>query len=86
MQVKSLDELPEELSGLRLPARRYAVFEHKDHISTIGSTCAAIFGDWLPKADIKAAEGPLMMIEHYDERFDPKTGTGGAEIWIPLQG
>jgi AraC family transcriptional regulator len=86
VQVKSLDELPEELSGLRLPARRYAVFEHKDHISTIGSTCAAIFGDWLPKSDVKAAEGPLMMIEHYDERFDPKSGNGGMEIWVPLKG
>ena len=84
VQVKSLDELPEELSGLRLPARRYAVFEHKDHVSTVGSTCGAIFGEWLPKSDVKAAEGPLMMIEHYDERFDPTSGEGGLEIWVPL--
>jgi AraC family transcriptional regulator len=83
--VKSLDELPEGLSGLRLPARRYAVFWHGDHISTIGSTCAAIFSEWLPKSGEKTAEGPLMMIEHYDPRFDPKTGMGGMEIWIPLQ-
>lgn len=84
--VLSLDELTEALSGLRVPARRYAVFEHKDHVSTIGSTCAAIFGDWLPKSDVKTADGPLMMIEHYDERFDPKSGKGGLEIWVPLKG
>jgi AraC family transcriptional regulator len=39
-----------------------------------------------PKSGLKTAEGPLMMLKHYDQRFDPKTGNGGAEIWIPLQG
>jgi AraC family transcriptional regulator len=83
--VKSLDDLPEGFVGQRFPARRYAVFRHEDHISKIGATCAAVFSEWLPKSGKKAAEGPLMMIEHYDERFDPKTGEGGAEIWVPLE-
>jgi AraC family transcriptional regulator len=82
--VRSLDELPEGFVGQRFPARRYAVFRHGDHVSKIGATCAAIFGDWLPQSGRKVAEGPLMMIEHYDERFDPRTGEGGAEIWVPL--
>jgi AraC family transcriptional regulator len=86
VEVKSLDELPEGFAGLRLPARRYAVFWHGEHISKIGSTCAAIFSQWVPTSGVKVAEGPLMMLEHYDDRFDPKTGEGGAEIWIPLQG
>ena len=86
VEVTSLDELPEGLSGLRLPARRYAVFWHGDHISKIGSTCGAIFSDWMPKSGMKAADGPLILIEHYeDQRFDPRTGEGGVEIWIPLQ-
>lgn len=83
--VASLDDLPEGFVGLRLPARRYAVFLHKDHISRIGSTCAAIGSQWQPSAAETVAEGPLTMIEHYDERFDPDTGEGGAEIWIPLR-
>jgi AraC family transcriptional regulator len=86
VEVGSLDELPEGFAGMRLPARRYAVFWHGDHISTIGSTCAAIFAEWLPKSGMKAAEGSLMMVEHYDQRFDPRTGNGGAEIWVPVQG
>lgn len=85
MAVKSLDDLPEGFVGFRLPARRYAVFLHKDHISRIGSTCAAIDSEWRPNAAETVAEGPLMMIEHYDERFDPRNGEGGAEIWVPLQ-
>lgn len=83
--VGSLDDLPEGFVGLRLPARRYAVFLHKDHISRIGSTCAAIDSEWQPNAAETIAEGPLTMIEHYDERFDPHTGEGGAEIWVPLR-
>ncbi len=31
-------------------------------------------------------EGPLMLSEHYDKRFDPTSGEGGLEIWVPLAG
>jgi AraC family transcriptional regulator len=85
VEVGSLDELPEGFTGLRLPPRRYAVFWHAGHISRIGSTCGAIHSEWLPKSGVKTAEGPLMMVEHYDRRFQPQTGNGGAEVWIPLQ-
>jgi AraC family transcriptional regulator len=83
--VRSLDELPEELTGIRVPAHRYAVFRHEDHVASIGATCGAIFSDWLPASGHAAADGPLMLIEHYDERFDPDTGMGGAEVWVALK-
>ncbi|MEE2692791.1 MAG: AraC family transcriptional regulator [Pseudomonadota bacterium] len=84
--VTSLDDLPEGLSGARIPRRRYAVFRHEDHVSTIGATCAAIYSEWQPKAGVKVGEGPLMLIEHYGESFNPATGRGGVEIWAPLAG
>ena len=86
VQVKSLDELPEELSRLAHSGAPLRGVRAQGSVSTIGSTCAAIFGDWLPNSGFKRAEGPLMMIEHYDERFDPQSGEGGLEIWVPLQG
>lgn len=82
--VSSLDHLPEGLSGVRIPRRHYAVFPHADHVSTIATTCAAIYGEWLPKADVKAADGPLLMMERYGTGFDPAMGRGDIEIWIPL--
>lgn len=82
--VASLDALPEALVGTRLPRRRYAVFPHDDHVSTISATCAAISSEWQPKAAAKPAPGPLMLDEHDDETFDPSKGRGGIEIWIPL--
>jgi AraC family transcriptional regulator len=84
--VSSLDELPEELAGLRFPARRYAVFRHDGHVSGLGATCGAIFGSWLPRSGRELAEGPLQLIEYYDSaKFNPRTGLGGLDIWIPLK-
>jgi AraC family transcriptional regulator len=84
--VSSLDDLPEDLAGLRIPKRAYAVFKHAGHVSTIGATCGAIFGSWLPKSGRELADGPLQLIERYDSaKFDPRTGLGGLEIWIPLK-
>ena len=82
--VRSLDDLPAGLTGVRLERRSYAVFPHTGHISTIGATCAAIFGQWKPTADVAVSDGPLTMIERYTPRFNPMTGEGGLDIWVPL--
>ena len=44
----------------------------------------AIMNSWLPAAGLKIAEAP--MIEHYGPGFDGRTGNGGIEIWVPVQG
>ena len=85
--VTSLDELPENLAGVRLPKRKYAVFQHEGHVSMVGASCAAIFGSWLPRSGKQLAQGSLQLIERYDmSKFNPQTGLGGFEIWVPLQG
>jgi AraC family transcriptional regulator len=83
--VASLDDLPEGLSVVRVPKRRYAVFKHSDHVATIAATCAAINTQWQPDTQHKVEEGPLLLIEHYDQTFNPETGRGGIEIWVPLK-
>jgi AraC family transcriptional regulator len=83
VEVSSFDGVPDELSRVRIPARRYAVFEHRDHVSTIRGSFNAIWAKWLPESGFEIAEAPDF--ERYDERFDPRTGNGGVEIWIPLK-
>lgn len=83
--TRSLDDLPEDLIGMRIPAQRWAIFRHDDHVSTIGASCAAA-GEWLAREGHKPAEGAVQMIEYYGPQFDPRTGAGGCEIWIPLNG
>jgi AraC family transcriptional regulator len=83
--VRSLDDLPEGLAGVRISRRRYAVFKHTDHVSEIGATCDTIFREWQPKSGFKIGAEPLFVIERYDPTFEPDSGQGGMEIWVPIK-
>ena len=63
--------------------RRYAVFTHRDHIAAIRRTWFTIWNKWLPESGHQVAEAAEF--ERYGEEVDPRTGTGGLEIWIPIQ-
>ena len=83
VEVSGFADLPKEFTRLQLGAQRYAVFAHRDHISTIRRTVNAIWNKWLPESKYEAADAPNF--ERYGPEFDPRTGNGGLEIWIPLQ-
>lgn len=83
VQVDDASDLPKGLVQLRVPAQRYAVFQHLEHVSTIATTYSAIWNYWLPAHIHKAADGPGL--ERHLETFNPQTGLGGMEIWIPLE-
>ncbi len=65
-----------------LPAGRYVVFTHSGHISKLPATLDTIWTKWVPECGLKLADAPCF--ERYTERFDPTTGKGDVEIWIPL--
>ena len=83
VQVREFPDQPSEFMRLRIPPQTYAVFEHRDHVSSISSTWQAIWNDGLSSAGLEATDGPAF--ERYDERFDGRTGLGGFEIWIPIK-
>jgi AraC family transcriptional regulator len=83
VEVSDFSKLPPELSRLRIPEQRYAVFIHRDHVSTIRRTWYTIWNKWLPESGYKAAEGPEF--ERYGKEFDPRSGSGGFEIWVPIK-
>ena len=82
VEVRDFTDVPREFSRVRIPEARYAVFTHSDHISTIRRTVNTIWNQWLPASGLKMADAPNF--ERYDEKFDPATGNGGFEIWIPV--
>lgn len=82
VEVKSFSDLPEGFATLRIPARRCAVFTHRSHVSIIPATMAAIWRDWLPASGHRFADAPFF--ELYDERFNPRSGDGEVELWLPL--
>jgi AraC family transcriptional regulator len=74
---------PREFSKVRIPEQRYAVFTHREHVSSIRRTVNTIWNHWLPASGLKIADAPNF--ERYDESFDPLTGNGGFEIWVPVR-
>ena len=84
VEVGEFSSLPPELSRVRVPANRYAVFTHRGHISAIRSTWATVWNKWLPQSGHQLADAPDF--ERYDSRFDPRSGNGEVEIWVPLKG
>lgn len=83
VEVTRIADLPPGFTSLRLAPQRYAVFTHTGHVATIATTWGAAWGQWLPSSGLKPAEAP--MFERYDHRFNPMTGAGDCEIWLPLE-
>ena len=83
VEVADFSALPDELSRVRIGAQRYAVFTHREHISTIRRTWNTIWNKWLPESGHAPADAPNF--ERYSEQFNPVTGMGGVEIWLPLK-
>ena len=82
VEVSNFSSLPAELARLRIPEHHYAAFQHREHISTIRRTWNTIWSKGLHASVHKAADAP--MFERYGPEFDPRTGMGGLEIWIPI--
>ncbi|RWB24424.1 MAG: AraC family transcriptional regulator [Mesorhizobium sp.] len=83
VEVSDFSDLPREFSRARVPAQKYAVFAHRDHISTIRRTVNTIWNKWLPASGHEVADAPEF--ERYGPDFDPRSGNGGLEIWIPVK-
>lgn len=83
VEVSDFSDVPEELSRVCLAARPYLVFTHRGHISTFRNTVYTIWNKYVPESGIEVADAPDF--ELYDERFDPRSGSGAVEIWIPVK-
>jgi AraC family transcriptional regulator len=84
VEVRDFSDVPEKFATLRVPAHRYAVFRQSEHISAIRRTFSAIWSKWLPECGHKPADAPVL--ERYGPEFNSVNGTGGFEIWIPIEG
>jgi AraC family transcriptional regulator len=86
VEVSSSSGLLREFSFVAVPAQKYAVFPHREHVSKLRETIDAIWHIWLPNSGHIAAQGDVpAFFERYGEDFDPRTGIGGIEVWIPIK-
>ena len=80
--VSSAGTPPKGLVAQSVPAQTYAVFTHSGHTSEIPKTYAAIWDQWVPQSGKVVSDGPWL--EKHLPTFNPRTGLGGIEIWIPV--
>ena len=89
VEVASLAGLPTGFDGMSIPAHQYAIFPHPGDVSTLKHTMMAIWNRWLPTSGRVLAHpdpGSPDMMEYYGEDFDPETGSGSIEVWLPIKG
>ncbi|CAN5364743.1 AraC family transcriptional regulator [soil metagenome] len=83
VEVRGNPELPQGFQTHQTPKQKYAIFHHKGHIAGIRDVIAAIWNKWLPDSGCQVAKGATL--ERYPPEFNPMTGMGGFEIWVPIQ-
>lgn len=83
VEVAPAADVRKPLRHIVLPAQHWAVFPHAGHITTIASTVQRIFAQALAEAGLTPGDTPDLL-EVYPESFDPWTGTGGLQLWVPL--
>ncbi len=83
VQVDHFDQDDAARDRLTIPAQTYAVFAHRGHISEIRDLWQAIWNHGMSDAGLVASEGPEF--EKYGPQFNPQSGDGGFEVWIPVK-
>lgn len=83
VEVSGTPALPADFCHLAFPKQRYAVFTHHGHVSELRNTLDAI--SRVGVAPAHPLPGAPDFFERYDHRFDPRTGKGEIEIWIPVK-
>lgn len=81
VEVDSLADVPEGMTGVEVPAQTYAAFECT--LPTLMDTIRHVYEGWLPGSGYTRAPGPEF--ELYDERFDIAQGKLGMSIYIPIR-
>jgi AraC family transcriptional regulator len=81
--VSSPDRLPDGFTTLKIDPCRYAVFTHPGHVSSLPATIDTIWTRWAPGCGLPIAHA-APCYERYKPDFDPSTGLGGMEVWVPL--
>ncbi|MDQ2682166.1 MAG: GyrI-like domain-containing protein [Chloroflexota bacterium] len=87
MVVQEDYELAPGQIELRIPAIRWAVFPHNGALADFPATIDAAQHGWLPTSGFQrfeAAPGNVAMMERYGPGFDPESGTGDMQVWLPL--
>jgi AraC family transcriptional regulator len=83
MQLSKGERVPDGLASITVPSGNYAKFACPGHISEMAHQWERIYAEWQPGSGYEITDGPS--VEFYGAGFDPATGSGGFEIWVPVR-
>ena len=83
LQSRAGAGVPDGMARVRVPAGRHAVWTHQGHVSDLPALVGAIWNGGLEAAGLTHRRAPDF--ERYDARFDPATGRGAIEVWVPVE-
>jgi AraC family transcriptional regulator len=82
VEVEPGGPVPDGMIELTVTGKCFAVFTHRGHISRILETVKQVWGVWLPASSLRYQHHPDF--ELYDDRFDPTSGDGEVDIYVPI--
>ena len=77
-RVASVDELPTGMEHRRVPATRYAVFEHPGAATSLPETILHVLLDWLPASSFEYGGGVEIDVH-------PADRSRAFEYWLPIE-
>jgi len=88
VEVATISPAHKNLANYKSPQQKYAIFCHRENVARLRDAIHAIFSTWLPSSGQTLAHptpASPNLVEYYGESFDPESGTGDMEVWIPIK-
>lgn len=82
VEVSDLDNIPKGMTGVVVPASKYAVFEHKGKVEDLTDTYKKLYEEDMPATELKQKE---VWLEVYDHRFRMDSDDSVMEIWVSVE-
>lgn len=82
-EVKSFNDIPDNMDTLEIKGGLYAVFLHKGTPAQFSTTMQFIFGSYLPSSEYEL-DGTRVHFQLMDERYKNNHPDSEEEVWIPI--
>lgn len=81
-EVEDFRNVPKNMKREKLPAAKYAVFQHRGKLSEIGKTYWQIQSEALPNAGLRERG---FWLEAYGKEFDAESDDSVMDIWVAVE-
>jgi AraC family transcriptional regulator len=85
VEVSSLDNIPEGMTGKLIPASKYAVFTQFGPKRELSKVIRYIYTMWFSESDYELNDDVCGDFEYYDKQWDCNEHSCKVDIYIPIK-